>query len=47
VDLKAKPDRYAALHGELYGDPVDTGTLIPYMLESLHGEGSSFQTQLI
>ena len=43
VDLKAKLDRYAALHGELYGDPVDTGTLIPYMLEAFMAKDRVFK----
>lgn len=31
--LKADLDRYAALHGQTYGETVDAVTLIPYMLE--------------
>ena len=43
VDLKAKLDRYATLHGEFYGDPVDAGTLIPYMLEAFMAKDRAFK----
>jgi hypothetical protein len=43
VDLKAKLDHYAALHGELYGDPVDAGMLIPYMLEAFMAKDRAFK----
>ncbi|USW03728.1 DUF2274 domain-containing protein [Pseudomonas pergaminensis] len=33
--LKADLDRYAALHGQAYGETVDAATLIPYMLEAI------------
>lgn len=32
--LKADLERYAALHAQTYGEPVDVVTLIPHMLES-------------
>jgi hypothetical protein len=32
--LKADLERYAALHAQTYGEPVDAVTLIPHMLES-------------
>lgn len=32
--LKDELDRYAALHAQTYGEPVDSLTLIPHMLES-------------
>ncbi|MBT9508617.1 DUF2274 domain-containing protein [Rhodoferax sp.] len=32
--LKDELDRYAALHAQTYGEPVDSVTLIPHMLES-------------
>lgn len=32
--LKADLERYAALHAQAYGEPVDAVTLIPHMLES-------------
>lgn len=31
---KADLDRYAALHGQAYGETVDAATLVPYMLEA-------------
>lgn len=32
--LKSDLDRYAALHGQAYGEPVDAAALIPHMLEA-------------
>ena len=32
--LKEDLERYAALHAQAYGEPVDAVTLIPHMLES-------------
>ncbi len=32
--LKADLDRYASVHVETYGEPVDVATLIPYMLDA-------------
>ena len=32
VELKAVLDRYAELHGQAWGEPVDAVTLIPHML---------------
>ena len=43
VDLKAKLDRYAALHGELYGGSVDSATLIPHMLEAFMARDRAFR----
>ncbi|MGY8527395.1 DUF2274 domain-containing protein [Paracidovorax citrulli] len=34
ASLKADLDRYAALHAQAYGEPVDAVTLIPHMLEA-------------
>lgn len=34
ASLKADLDRYAALHAQTYGEPVDAVTLIPHMLEA-------------
>lgn len=31
--LKADLDRYARLHTEAWGEPIDAARLIPYMLE--------------
>lgn len=43
VDLKAKLDRYAALHAELYGDSTDAVTLVPYMLEAFMAKDRGFR----
>lgn len=32
--LKADLERYAALHAQAYGEPVDAVALIPHMLEA-------------
>ena len=32
--LRTDLDRYAELHAQAWGEPVDAGTLIPYMLET-------------
>jgi hypothetical protein len=32
VELKAMLDRYAELHAQAWGEPVDVPTLIPHML---------------
>ena len=32
--LEVDLERYAALHAQTYGEPVDAVTLIPHMLES-------------
>jgi hypothetical protein len=34
VVLKAELERYAAMHSQVYGEPVDVVTLIPHMLEA-------------
>lgn len=34
ASLKADLERYAALHAQAYGEPVDAMTLIPHMLEA-------------
>jgi hypothetical protein len=34
VVLKTELDRYAAMHSQAYGEPVDAATLIPHMLET-------------
>jgi hypothetical protein len=43
IELKAKLDRYAALHGELYGESVDVAALIPHMLESFIARDRGFR----
>jgi hypothetical protein len=34
VVLKAELERYAAIHAQAYGAPVDAVALIPYVLET-------------
>jgi hypothetical protein len=34
VRLKADLERYAAMHAQAYGEPVDAVTLIPHMLDA-------------
>ncbi|QEA14358.1 DUF2274 domain-containing protein [Comamonas flocculans] len=41
--LKADLDRYAALHAQTYGEPVDAATLIPYMLEAFMAGDRGFR----
>ncbi len=41
--LKADLERYAALHAQAYGEPVDAVTLIPHMLESLIARDRGFK----
>jgi len=43
VALKADLERYAALHAETYGEPVDAATLIPHMLESFMARDRGFR----
>ena len=46
ISLKAELDRYAALHAQVYGEAVDTATLIPYMLEAfMEGDRGFKRTQ--
>lgn len=43
ASLKAELDRYAALHGQTYGETVDAAALIPYMLESFMAGDRGFR----
>jgi len=43
VSLKADLDRYAALHAQTYGEPVDAVTLIPHMLEAFMARDRGFR----
>jgi hypothetical protein len=43
VTLKADLERYAALHAQTYGEPVDSATLIPHMLESFMARDRGFR----
>lgn len=41
--LKADLERYAELHAQTYGEPVDTVTLIPHMLEAFMARDRGFR----
>lgn len=41
--LKADLERYAALHAQIYGEPVDAATLIPHMLETFVARDRGFR----
>ncbi len=43
VVLKAELERYAALHSQAYGEPVDALTLIPHMLETFIARDRGFR----
>jgi hypothetical protein len=43
VVLKAELERYAAMHSETYGEPVDVLTLIPHMLETFMARDRGFR----
>lgn len=43
ASLKADLDRYATLHAHTYGEPVDTVTLIPHMLEAFMARDRGFK----
>ncbi|NMM09160.1 MAG: DUF2274 domain-containing protein [Polaromonas sp.] len=41
--LKADLERYAALHAQTYGEPIDATTLIPHMLEAFMARDRGFK----
>ncbi|MGN8198130.1 DUF2274 domain-containing protein [Salinisphaera sp. RV14] len=43
ANLKADLERYAALHAETYGEPMDAVTLIPHMLEAFMARDRGFR----
>jgi hypothetical protein len=43
VVLKAELERYAAMHSQAYGEPVDALTLIPHMLETFMARDRGFR----
>lgn len=43
VTLKADLERYAALHAQAYGEPIDAATLIPHMLEAFMARDRGFR----
>ncbi len=43
VVLKAELERYAAMHSQAYGEPVDALILIPHMLETFMARDRGFR----
>jgi hypothetical protein len=43
VVLKTELERYAALHAQTYGEPIDAATLIPHMLEAFMARDRGFR----
>jgi hypothetical protein len=43
VVLKAELERYAAIHSQTYGEPVDAVTLLPRMLETFMARDRGFK----
>lgn len=43
ASLKADLERYAELHAQTYGEPVDAVTLIPHMLEVFMARDRGFR----
>jgi hypothetical protein len=41
--LKTDLERYAALHAQTYGVPIDAATLIPHMLEAFMARDRGFK----
>ncbi len=41
--LKADLDRYAELHAQVWGQPIDTAALIPLMLEAFIARDRGFR----
>jgi hypothetical protein len=41
--LKRELDRYAALHAQTYGEPVDAATLVPHMLEAFMARDRAYR----
>jgi len=41
--LKTELERYAAMHAQVYGEPVDAATLIPHMLEAFMARDRGFK----
>ncbi|MBP6018378.1 MAG: DUF2274 domain-containing protein [Burkholderiaceae bacterium] len=44
--LKAELERYAAQHGQTYGEAVDAVTLIPHMLEAFMAGDRGFKKKM-
>ncbi|MBE7417419.1 MAG: DUF2274 domain-containing protein [Ideonella sp.] len=45
VELKTMLDRYAELHAEAWGEPVDAATLVPHMLEAFMVRDRAFRRE--
>ncbi|KJS06157.1 DUF2274 domain-containing protein [uncultured Halopseudomonas sp.] len=43
ASLKEELERYAELHAQTYGEPVDAVTLIPHMLEAFMARDRGFR----
>jgi hypothetical protein len=43
ASLRADLERYAELHSQTYGEPVDVVTLIPHMLEAFMARDRGFR----
>ena len=43
VRLKADLERYAELHAQAYGEPIEVATLIPHMLEVFMARDRGFR----
>jgi len=41
--LRAELERYAAMHAQVYGEPVDAVALIPHMLEAFMARDRAFR----
>jgi hypothetical protein len=41
--LKVDLERYAALHAQTYGEPINAATLIPHMLEAFMARDRGFR----
>lgn len=41
--LRTELERYAALHAEIYGEPVDAAALIPHMLAAFMEQDQAFR----
>ena len=43
IELKETLDRYAALHSQAYGEPIDAVALIPHMLAAFMARDRAFR----
>ena len=47
LSIGAGIDRYAALHAQTYGEPVDAATLIPHMLKAFMVGDRGFKKEVM